>query len=197
MMSQEVEIEVKSMLTKEAYNTLLKGFHLLESDAIIQYNHYFETPNFALKNTGSGLRIREKNGSYTLTLKQPYKVGKLETHQSISYEAWQTAQQKSILPAGNVMNQLLKLEIPVEQLEFVGTLTTNRIEIKYEDGILCFDKSYYFDQIDYEIEFEGTSEQHAASTLSKLLSGYDLSQIATENKVRRFFKQKNKQDNNL
>ncbi|WP_227936850.1 CYTH domain-containing protein [Alkalihalobacillus deserti] len=190
-MSQEVEIEVKSMLTERAYHLLLKGFGLQETDAVVQHNHYFETPNFSLKGKQSGLRIREIARTFTLTLKQPFKVGKLETHQQLSYQEWQLAQAKGKLPDGQVMNQLIQLEIPVDQLKFQGTLTTSRIEFEYEGGILCFDKSSYFDQVDYEIEYEGKSEEHANSTLSMILSNYQLSPLATENKVRRFFNLKN------
>lgn len=47
-------------------------------------NHYFETPNFSLKEAGSALRIRHKGETYTLTLKQPAEVGLLETHQVVT-----------------------------------------------------------------------------------------------------------------
>ncbi|GAE37063.1 CYTH domain-containing protein [Halalkalibacter akibai] len=191
-MSQEIEIEVKSMITKENYHELLKGFNLTEADAIVQHNHYFETPSFSLKATGSGLRIREKKGIFTLTLKQPHEVGKLETHQVVSHDEWLNAKDNCILPDGKVMNQLRNLKIPTDQLQFVGTLTTKRIEINYEEGQLCFDQSSYFDQIDYEIEFEGKTEHHAKSTLLQLLSSYGLEQTPTHNKVRRFFNTKYK-----
>ncbi|MFC0557656.1 CYTH domain-containing protein [Halalkalibacter alkalisediminis] len=189
-MSQEVEIEVKSMLTENNYYKLLKGFNLKETDAIVQHNHYFETSAFSLKEKKSGLRIREIAKTYTLTLKQPLKVGKLETHQPLSAVEWELAREKGKLPDGEVMKQLIQLEILVDQLEYQGTLTTSRIEIEYEGGILCFDKSSYFDQIDYELEYEGKTEEHAQATLSKILSKYELSPFPTENKVKRFFNSK-------
>ncbi|WP_332689162.1 CYTH domain-containing protein [Halalkalibacter lacteus] len=190
-MAQEVEIEVKSMLTKQSYSKLLSGFGLTEEDAIVQHNHYLETPSFSLKETGSGLRVRERAETYTLTLKQPHKVGKLETHQTISEADWLQAKEEGILPSGEVKTQLDMLNIPINELKFVGTLSTKRIEIQYEEGNLCFDQSSYFDQIDYEIEFEGKSEEHATTTLKNLLTTYQVDFIPTENKVRRFFTRKN------
>ncbi|MDT8862744.1 CYTH domain-containing protein [Alkalihalobacillus sp. MEB130] len=190
-MAQEIEIEVKSMLSEESYNALLQGFHLDKTAAITQHNHYFETPSFALKAAHSGLRIREKNGSYTLTLKQPHEVGKLETHQALEEKEWLHAKKEGILPEGNVVTQLEALKVPLSELTYVGTLTTERIEINYNQGLLCFDKSLYFDQTDYELEFEGISEEHANSTLLTLLADYKLDYASTENKVRRFFTRKN------
>ncbi|TWI53286.1 CYTH domain-containing protein [Halalkalibacter nanhaiisediminis] len=189
-MVQEIEIEAKSMVAEQGYHILLKGFNLKETDAVTQHNHYFETPNFSLKEKGSALRIREKNAIYTLTLKQPHNVGKLETHQTISEAEWQEAMANHQLPLGNVYRQLESLNIPITQLQYVGCLMTSRIEMNYNNGILCFDKSHYFDQIDYEIEFEGTNELHAQNTLLTLLAEYDLSPLPTENKVRRFFRRK-------
>ena len=177
-------------MKEKNYYKLLKDFKLKEIDAIIQHNHYFETPMFSLKEKKSGLRIREIENTFTLTLKQPLKVGKLETHQSLSDVEWKLAKEKGKLPDGDVMNQLIQLEVPVNQLTYQGTLTTSRIEIDYDGGVLCFDKSSYFDQVDYELEFEGKSEEHAQATLSKILSKYELTQLPTDNKVRRFFNSK-------
>jgi uncharacterized protein YjbK len=189
-MTQEIEIEVKSMITKKSYYDLLKGFGLTEEDAITQHNHYFETPIFSLKKAGAGLRIREKTGTYTLTLKQPHEVGKLETHQTISENDWLQAKERGEFPSGEVKSQLQFLNIPVNELTYVGTLTTKRIEIQFKGGNLCFDQSSYFDHIDFEIEFEGHSEEHATNTLKNLLTTYHLDITPTENKVRRFFNRK-------
>ncbi|ARK31454.1 CYTH domain-containing protein [Halalkalibacter krulwichiae] len=193
-MSQEIEIEVKSMLTEAGFFQLLKHFNLKEEEAIIQHNHYFETATFSLKEKGAGLRIREKQGIFTLTLKQPHKVGKLETHQSLSFESWLQAKEEGLLPNGEVMKQLQQLDIPVVQLQYQGTLSTSRIEMPYNEGVLCFDKSSYFDKIDFEIEYEGQSEQHANTTLLNILSQVNLTPTSTENKVRRFFSEKLKVD---
>ncbi len=189
-MTQEVEIEAKSMVTEQAFLTLLKGFNVNVADAVIQHNHYFETPDFSLKEKGSALRIREKNATFTLTLKQPHDIGKLETHQTISESEWDRAKTSHLLPLGEVISQLKLLSIPIYQLQYVGTLTTSRIELNYQNGILCFDKSTYFDVTDYEIEFEGTDEEHAQTTLLTLFASFHLEVKPTENKVRRFFRRK-------
>lgn len=189
-MTQEIEIEVKTMVTEQAYYSLLNSFNIKETDSVIQHNHYFETPTFSLKEKGSALRIREKNSTYTLTLKQPHTIGKLETHQTITEAEWQRAKTHHQLPLGNVHRQLESLHIPIEKLQYVGSLSTSRIEMNYNNGNLCFDKSHYFDQIDYEIEFEGKDEGHANHTLLALLTEFNLTPQPTENKVQRFFRRK-------
>ncbi len=58
-MSQEVEIEFKSMLTQHEYEQLLMHYELTDH-VRRQANDYFDTPNFDLKRNGAALRIRQK-----------------------------------------------------------------------------------------------------------------------------------------
>lgn len=183
-------MEVKSILHKQAFTALVNGFQLTPDQAVTQHNHYFETPSFALKEKRAALRVREIAGAYTLTLKQPHQEGKLETHQPLHAVEWKQLKEEQRMPDGDVYRQLASLNIPLAELAYAGTLTTKRIEIAYKDGLLCFDESHFFDQVDYEIEFEGTSLTHAEETLSQLLEQYGISTRPTENKVRRFFRRK-------
>ena len=57
-MSQQMEIEFKNLLTKEEYTRLLTYFNIGPEQIVHQENHYFDTPNYDLKNAASGLRIR-------------------------------------------------------------------------------------------------------------------------------------------
>ncbi|WP_062048079.1 CYTH domain-containing protein [Bacillus sp. JCM 19034] len=87
-MNQEIEIEVKSMLTYENFNKLLHFFNVQNDRLVSQHNHYIETTSFSLKEKGAGLRVREKENNYTFTLKQPHYIGKLETHQKLTKNEW-------------------------------------------------------------------------------------------------------------
>ncbi len=193
-MTEEIEIEGKALVTKDDFLTLLKSFHVNEDEAIVQNNYYFETPVFSLKQQFSALRIRKKNGAYTLTLKEPHDSGILETHQSISEHEWTIAIEHNKFPEGTIVNKLRLRKIPIEQLQFVGQLLTRRIEFPYKNGLLCLDISEYFDKVDYEIEFEGTSTEHVQSTLATLFSTLNITPIYADNKMRRFFKRKNELD---
>ena len=59
-MSQSIEIEFKNLLSIEEFNRMITYFQLSDDDFFRQINHYFDTKDFALKNLGCALRIREK-----------------------------------------------------------------------------------------------------------------------------------------
>ena len=50
--------------------------------------------------------------------------------------------------------KLLQLQVPIEELSLFGTLTTDRVEMPYEGGILVLDHSFYLHCDDYEVEYE-------------------------------------------
>ncbi|MBC3697800.1 CYTH domain-containing protein, partial [Bacillus pumilus] len=83
-MAQEIEIELKQLLMKEEFEQLKQHFQLKDSDFHTQTNYYFDTPQFDIKSQFAALRMREKNGQWVLTLKEPHEIGLLETHQTIA-----------------------------------------------------------------------------------------------------------------
>ncbi|MBO9128638.1 CYTH domain-containing protein [Bacillus sp. 165] len=189
-MKQEIEIELKNIVTKQEFETLVNAFNIHSFST--QVNHYFETPSFSLKDKGAALRIRFKNDAYTLTLKQPAKVGLLETHQSLTKEdATRMIQTGKIVPGG-ILNLLHSLSVLPDELQYLGELTTNRAEIIYKGGILMFDHSFYFDTDDYELEYEVKDEQEGRKQFLELLQSHHIPVRHTENKIKRFFLEKQK-----
>lgn len=184
-MTQEIEIEFKNMVTEEEFQTLCKSFSIEAFTK--QVNHYFETPHFSLKDTGSALRIRHKDGTYTLTLKQPAEIGLLETHQSVTEKEAQLMMETNTIIQGTVMDQLHKLQIPVSPLTYMGSLTTERAEILFEGGTLVFDHSFYYNHDDYEIEYEVQDEKTGKAAFIRLLKQHNVPVRHTNNKVKRFF----------
>lgn len=156
-MTQEIEIEFKNIVTKEEFDTLCKSFSIEAFTK--QVNHYFETPDFSLKEAGSALRIRHKGATYTLTLKQPAEIGLLETHQVVTEDEAKMMMETNTIIQGAVVDQLHKLQIPVSALTYMGSLTTERAETLFKDGTLVFDHSFYYNHDDYEIEFEVQDEE--------------------------------------
>ncbi|WP_433771255.1 CYTH domain-containing protein [Bacillus wiedmannii] len=184
-MTQEIEIEFKNMVTEEEFETLCKSFSI--ESFTKQVNHYFETPNFSLKESGSALRIRHKGETYTLTLKQPAEVGLLETHQIITEDEAKMMMETNTIIQGIVVDQLHKLQIPVSALTYMGSLTTERAETLFEDGTLVFDHSFYYNHDDYEIEFEVQDENSGKAAFINLLTKHNIPVRHTNNKVKRFF----------
>ncbi|MFD3447350.1 CYTH domain-containing protein [Microbacteriaceae bacterium 4G12] len=189
-MKQEIEIEFKNIVTKEEFERLCTVYSIKHFTT--QVNHYFETPSFSLKEAGSALRIRFKNDTYTLTLKQPATTGLLETHQSLTKQEAEGMLEHGEIIDGAVKERLTALQIPTSELQYYGSLTTDRAEISYENGLLVFDHSFYFNEDDYELEYEVTDEITGQQSFHSLLKQHSILLRPTKNKVQRFFLAKQK-----
>ncbi|MFD1068193.1 CYTH domain-containing protein [Oceanobacillus locisalsi] len=188
-MTQEVEIEFKNLLTIQEYNQLAEDL-FSHAETIKQTNDYFETPAFDLKENGSALRIRQKNGTYTLTLKEPHPDGLLETHDKLTEKEYLSWTSGTPLEAPNVTAQLEKMSIHVSALNYLGSMVTFRQEIPYQDTLLVLDKSIYLDTEDAELELEATSKSHGEKVFNNLIENYQIPFRDTPPKIARFFNQK-------
>lgn len=197
MMSSEIEIEFKNIVTKEEFHRILHKFSIQDCDFFNQENHYFDTPSFTLKRIGCALRIRKKNGHFQLTLKQPAPVGLLETNQSIDEERLNIMLTNGNLPDGEVQNRLKALNVNFDHIKYFGTLTTNRAEINYLDGLLVFDASFYLKKEDYEIEYEVKDRKLGEKNFLSLMDQLNIPIRKTENKIVRFYKEQMKQKQDL
>ncbi|MCM3602431.1 CYTH domain-containing protein [Robertmurraya korlensis] len=189
-MSQHIEIEFKNMLTKEEYLHLITEFSINETMIDTQINHYFDTEKFQLKEMGSALRIREKEGRFELTLKQPLAVGLLETNQELTKDVAFSMLQGGSLPSGIVRDQLEKNDFPINKLQYFGSLTTKRCELQYKGGLLVLDHSLYLLKEDYELEYEVEDPVEGELTFKQLLQSFNIPIRVTENKIKRFYNQK-------
>jgi uncharacterized protein YjbK len=192
-MSETVEIEFKNMLTKSEYEFLLSTFKINKSQIFSQENHYFDTPDFALRDIRSALRIRVKDGLYEMTLKQPHQEGLLETTQNINEEEFSTAITNGILPKGIIYNRLTSMAVSFSDVGYFGSLITKRAELPYKNGLLVFDHSLYLNKEDYELEYEVENYQIGKQIFLELLSQHNIPQRKTENKIRRFYRHKQTQ----
>ncbi|MEH7177474.1 CYTH domain-containing protein [Neobacillus vireti] len=190
-MSETIEIEFKNLLTKDEYQILLGAFKVEESQIKSQKNHYFDTPNFALKKLGSALRIREKGNHFEMTLKQPAAVGLLETTQLLIANEFQAAIQYGTLPKGEIHDRIQQLDdISFSLIEYFGSLLTKRAEFQYKNGILVLDHSLYLKTEDYEVEYEVEDFQLGQAAFQELLHQFRIPIRKTQNKIERFYQQK-------
>ncbi|MGM9987289.1 MAG: CYTH domain-containing protein [Bacillaceae bacterium] len=193
-MKQEIEIEFKNLLTKAEFQALMKKFNIQPAHFFKQTNYYFDTKKMSLKEANSALRIREKDDTYTLTLKQPCATGLLESHQTLTKtEAQQLLAGQTVITSP--MKEVLKeLHIESDELIMFGSLTTERTELTYKEGLLVLDHSYYFDCDDYEIEYEVTDEEQGKQHFQALLKELHIPIRKTENKIKRFYIEKKKRE---
>lgn len=186
-MTQEIEIEFKNIITRQTFDLLCRHFDINRDDFALQDNHYFDTPDLMLKEKGCALRIRHKNNSFTLTLKQPHPDGLLETHQPLTDEEAETAGADGGFPGGEVTTILQAMDLPLPSLKNLGKLTTYRTEISYENGTLVLDHSEYSGIEDYELEYEVTSRISGEKVFNHLLESFSIPRRPSKNKVQRFF----------
>lgn len=186
-MSQQIEIEFKNMLTKAQYEQLLLAFSVQPEQIFRQVNHYFDTPTQQLKNVKSALRIREFDSSIECTLKE-----KTSEHQHLETTDLLTREQADNMLAGlgidapHVKERLELFNVPTMDLHCYGTLTTDRVEIPYEGGLLVFDHSFYLHVDDYEVEYEANDEIVGKSVFSQFLKNHQIEPQAAPKKIVRF-----------
>lgn len=191
-MSQEIEIEFKNLLTKNEFIKLKDIFHIEDNEFILQDNHYFDTPQFSLKELGAALRIRKKHEDYVLTLKEPATVGILETHQILTAEEANEMIEMGCLLDGQIVDRIQQLGVNSQLFTYFGTLSTMRAEKNYENGLIVLDHSRYLTVEDYELEYEVQEEEPGKIIFLELLAKHNIPIRQTKNKIHRFYDQKRK-----
>ena len=187
-MSTNLEIEFKSKLLEEEYNSLLLKYS--NQKPYSQTNYYIDDKNRSIISKKCGLRIREKDGCFELTLKVPSNDGKIEINQQISNEIFKNLLNCNVFPSGEVKDFLTNnLKVKTDNLYVLGKLVTLRLDLNYKTSLISIDKSSYNSKIDYEIECEDTSITSAKNNLLDFLKenkiGYKQS---SGNKLDRFLK---------
>ncbi|MFC0189108.1 CYTH domain-containing protein [Fictibacillus aquaticus] len=189
-MKQELEIEFKNIVSKNHFQTLMNHFNITKENLKEQTNHYFDTSSFSLKAQRSALRIRKKEDSYVLTLKQPSGQHLLESNQPISKETLEQMLASDSFPDGGIKELIQSMGIDPELIQYLGTLKTFRAKIPYDGGLLFFDESHYLGTIDYEIEYECDDDKKGKETFKALMTSHSIPIVKTANKIQRFFTRK-------
>lgn len=185
-MSTNVEIEIKSKLSKQDYELLLKAFP--NHKPYTQINNYFDTKDREISRRDCGLRIREKNGHFELTLKIPNTEGKLEINQQIPNKVAKSMLDNKAFVDGEVKYYLESfLGINTNLIFNLGKLITDRFDLEYKNGLISIDKSIYNNITEYEIEIEDISEIEAEKHLKEFLSEFGIEyKKSPDTKLKRF-----------
>lgn len=188
-MGQEIEIEFKNLLTKEEYLHLLKHFQISSEMIKRQTNVYFDTPSEHLKNLAAGLRIRQKENKTVCTLKVKSSENvHIETTEEIKDEHVQKMIDGKDFCAPLVRQRLNEYHVPIDQLQIVARITTDRVEVPYKDGTLVFDHSYYLKCEDYEVEYETNNEQLGEQIFHDFLKTHNIEKKFADKKIARYMK---------
>lgn len=166
-MSNAIEIEAKALVSKDQYTRLVKLFPT--APRYLQTNHYIDTPERVLAKSGIALRIREKGGAFELTLKTPLSQGLLEKSAPITMNEFAALRDFGEFPKNDLRRFLTMLDFNVDDLKILASLTTDRIDVEYEGGLLSIDRNSYGGKVDFEIEFEYNNLEGAERILGAFL----------------------------
>jgi uncharacterized protein YjbK len=175
-MATNIEIEAKALINEQEYNNLIEALKDSDFTVFDQTNYYVETKNFDLKKLGLGLRVRDINGKYVLTLKAPMSEGLLEKEETISEDQFQLFEKKNIFPECSLKDFIIMLGFEIKKLKILAKLRTHRTQVELDDGkhILCVDKNEYNNLVDYELELEGNSLGKAKTRLEQFCIEHEI-----------------------
>ncbi|MDA9472714.1 CYTH domain-containing protein [Enterococcus sp. 5H] len=192
-MSENLEIEFKTLLSKEEFSRTIEYFHLNEENFFTQTNYYFDSTDFQLKKQKIGLRVRTLANNAEITLKIPQKVGLLEINDALSLDEAQKIIESATLPdRGNVYNKLTELGINKDDLRLIGSLTTKRAEKKLPQGLLALDESWYNEQHDFELELEVDDAEKGRESFLYVLDSLTIKESPSPNKIQRMMLSSNR-----
>ena len=194
-MATNNEIEFKQLLSQSQYQSIYNKY-FPEMQPFSQTNYYIDTEQFDLRSHKSALRIRVKDDYYEMTLKVPAEVGLME----YNFETHVIPELNKELVANDlpleIIEQLNKMNVDVNQLVILGALTTSRLEKEVQGNLLVLDKSDYLNYQDYELEYEVEDYDDGLIQFKMILEAFDIKHETPENKVQRFFNRKSNLNNN-
>ncbi|MCI0130778.1 MULTISPECIES: CYTH domain-containing protein [Enterococcaceae] len=187
-MSKELEIEFKNMLTKIEFEQLIMKY-FPTTPAFSQTNCYFDTPNTQLKELSMGLRLRKRVGKNECTLKIPTKnehayqeITDNLTEEQITH----LIKEKRIYAQGEVARYLESINVPINELNMIGSLTTNRREKKLNNNtLLVVDENYFDKMIDFELEMEVTVSSQGEQFFNDFLIKEEIKRRPASKKIAR------------
>jgi len=182
-MQKAVEVEFKTLLTKEEYDRLMEQFKGNRMD--LQTNHYFDTSRFSLKALDASLRVRERD-SLELTLKRKKGYIIQEFNLPINKEIFEEIKSTGILPEGELKNEVASL-VGDQKVNNFLSLSTLRMFFTYKNGILFIDKSHYLGITDYELEYEAKSYHAGKKEFVQIIGDLGLQYKKSEKKVKRAY----------
>ena len=179
-MKTNLEIEFKTSIDKETYNKMIEKFDL-QNSIFKQTNYYFDTENNDLIKSKIVLRIRQKETQYKLTSKTHTSEGALETHLYLINDEAQEM----------LKNGFDASKIGIKYfVKNVATLTTYRAKTPYKGGYLFFDKSLYYGNTDYEIEYEATDKDEGVKIFEEFLRENNIPFVKMISKAKRAYNAK-------
>lgn len=198
-----LEKELKYLLTKKDYDTLVRACRKKVVGLVTQTNFYFDDSSLSLRSKRVGLRVRIENNKHcTLTVKEPSnlrskKVPKLKIRKEWESRLSLQAAKKLIsgkVPIHSLKSkpiQILKTHLSWEQLIHISPLgslkTTRTFVLADKSTLLEIDKFKMFKKKFYELEVETNHPSHTDKVVRTLFKKHGISyRPITKSKLGRF-----------
>lgn len=163
-----IESEYKCMIDGSLYQDIINKLNLeCKGKTVIQINYYYDTEDFSLDKNNITFRIRQKDEKLSMEIKCPIeKNGLLRVKNEIIYTIDRVP---NCIDLGK--SDLFNYLDGTCNIMLIGSLITERTSYAVKKGIkVDIDKSYYFGNVDYEleIEFEENLQKEALKLLEEL-----------------------------
>lgn len=180
--TQNTDVEFKSLLTKEEYDFLMKEF---KGKTDFQTNHYFDTERFSLKALDASLRVRERN-DFSLTYKRKKGYSTDVRTVEITKEQFEEIKKTGTVEIPEIADELSSVIKDQKIFNFLS-LSTLRMYLPFEEGVLNIDKSEYCGITDYEVEYSSKSYHQGKDTFIKFINDYGIKYKKSDKKIKRAF----------
>ena len=176
-MKTNLEIEYKTLLTKDEYDRVLAYFR--NAKIVKQTNYYYQSKNRLNKKIAA--RIRQIDQNFELTFKIKQKKGKLEVNFEVPNNSVDHFKRPDVL-------EFLLSHNYTDDWNYIGELHTTRHVIQDIYGEICIDYNQYLDIEDYELEYEVNNEfeQLAFARYLDLLKQFSIQNNKAKAKFHRF-----------
>lgn len=176
-MLEEVEYETKLKLNKEQYQELIDSNLIneifgkkIESELIVQKDHYFDTDSEKYKKNQSILRVRELiNKKYNLTHKIKLDDKNIEKQQIISFEEFIELQNFGKITSSKQLEMFDREFFCYGKVQKNAEIETKRIRYKLNKINVDVDQIAFLNlETSYEVEVEATSKKESEKIISML-----------------------------
>ena len=172
-----MEYEARVMVNEEQYYNILE--HYLHSgvsyERSINQNFYYDTKDLKLTNSHKVLRARKINDrDIEITLKIQGESGAIEINHKLTDNDSEETILNIIRNHKPIADKLLEVGIDPSDLKYITTLRTNRVEFELENCLLVVDENFYRGKIDWNIEVESDTENHAKEQLIAIIKPFDI-----------------------
>ena len=165
-----LEYEKKIPLTFKEYQILIALFND-NIKSVIQRNYYYDTDDFSMNKQGITYRIREKDGTYTATVKKH------------NWNEPDCSLEKSEI----VLNEYDTNAFSDKNVKFQGCLETYRTVIYSDKDIeIVLDRNTYLGIEDYELEIEYSKDKKEYAEFKLRYMAYKLRDIDKSFNVLKF-----------